>query len=126
MPIQLAEIDLCAKVSLALSGEALSLWLHGTTSIRDVKILAREKFGKQCPLWHMQIMCGTIQCDETCEIADYDVGEGFQLLVLNPVFQDYDVIYGGDLIFQGNGVTLGNAFITVFFWLGERVDGSTM
>ena len=120
MPLCMDETYVCVKVVWALSGEALNIWIHGSSCIRQLKMFVRDALNKHCPLWHIHLTCENAVCAEMNSISDYDLREGFHVLVLTPSYDETDAFYEGDLAFTGNVVTLGFGFTQL--WEQRKQD----
>ena len=91
------QIDICLKVT-GLSGEDVSIWVPGDSSIRDVKLAVRDELKHASrPLWQLLLMTGATLCVEDADIDQYEISEGLQLLVNNPESVRYDEFYNRDV-----------------------------
>ena len=91
------QIDICLKVT-GLSGEDVSIWVPGDSSIRDVKLAVRDELKHASrPLWQLLLMTGATLCVEDADIDQYEISEGLQLLVNSPESVRYDEFYNRDV-----------------------------
>jgi hypothetical protein len=104
------QTTICLKV-IALSGEDVSVWVPGDSSIRDVKLAVRDELKKASrPLWQLLLMTGTALCVEDADIDQYEISEGLQLLVNNPEAVRYDEFYNRDVNLRAGTAILGQHF----------------
>jgi hypothetical protein len=105
------QTDVCLKV-IGLSGEDVSIWVPGDSSIRDVKLAVRDELNKEShPLWQLLLMTGATSCADDTDLDQYDLADGLQLSVNSPEAVRYDEFYGRDVHLQAGTAILGQRFL---------------
>ena len=110
MASQWWQTDLYLKVTSALNGQELSVWVPGDACVREIKAAVRENLQRVIPFWHMELLEGDTVCKDEGEISDYDFGNGFALVLKSPETKDYTAFYGPDLHIRGHTAAIGPHF----------------
>ena len=88
------------------TGDDMSLWVPGSSRIRDVKSTLRDKVA--APSWQMGLVAGTTICSDEDSLDQLEIIDGLQIIKLDLL--TYDNFYNGDLHISYSTATLASHF----------------